>query len=149
MRSPCTYTQCWLAAWILHINLTRYQVYTNGIVRLHTLMSIPFDDIGPPAFLIIVAYIGMCFRAVSSNVLMFCPQRICSFTRTSYDPSTPYNTRYPYYTGHIITPPCFSIWMPNSVTPYYACIRATCSCQLLLVGHLLLELRCIDYPGMI
>ena len=38
----------------------------------------------------------------------------------------------------------FIIWMPNSTAPYYACVRVTCSCLLLLVGHLL-ELRCISW----
>ena len=46
----------------------RYQVYISGIVRLHKLMSIPFDDIGPPAFLIIVAL----YRFVLSCRLLNC-----------------------------------------------------------------------------
>ena len=31
------------------------------------------DDIGPPAFPTTVAYLGMCFRAVFSDALMFYP----------------------------------------------------------------------------
>ena len=141
------YIQCWLAAYILHIVYiypARYQVYISGVLCLHTLMSLPFDVIGPPAFLIIVDYI---YRHMLSCRLLKCLdvlsiKHLLTYTRTSCNSHTPYNTRYPYYSGDITTPPCFIFLDLNSTAPCHACVRVTCSCRLLLVGALL-ELPCI------
>ena len=62
--------QCWLAAYTFHIYAARCQVYIIGIVRLYKLTPIPFGDIWPPAFLIVVTYLDIRFRAASSDVLM-------------------------------------------------------------------------------
>ena len=54
---------------------------------------------------------------------------------------------YPCYTGHIVTPLCFMILVPNSTPPYYARV-----CELLVLVAFSLPATYSNYdvhPGMI